>query len=498
MVATTQVDEIDARTEEVHAHIMSGDLDRARRRLLDLARDFAVSDSLIYESRLHSAEYSTLVTNMRTGVYTTDESTARRAEIILKMQQLADRVKHDYRQQNIVEDDEASRGFTGHRAQQWPLQHVRQPSRLVRRGGIAARNIARSDKGQAIPIGQCDPYTVARERFAREKKKPAGMDGQSKGPQGGGSEPPEDVAFWCHGISKEYRIRSMRFQLGELSFSLAPGEITGVVGANGSGKSTLLRIVAGEIAVSRGRVKYPLLSQSRNDWLRIRRQIAYISQQPMRWFGRVSDGLHLSAALHGVLGDENNDEVEFVLERLGLARYRDARWDQLSGGFQMRLELARCLVWNPRLLVMDEPLAPLDIMTQERFLQDLKDITTCTRRSMAVIVSSQHLHEIESISDHLMVFDNGFLRYCGGLDGVGRDRSENCFELSCGHDLKDLKSILKGVDVHSVEDTGLDYVIRTSIATGGSELLGHLLRRGVVVTYFPDISHSSKVVLRGK
>ena len=84
----------------------------------------------------------------------------------------------------------------------------------------------------------------------------------------------------------------------------------------------------------------------------------------------MGESLHLSAALHGVPAAENEDQVDYVLERLGLARYRDARWDQLSGGFQMRFELARCLVWSPRLLIMDEPLAPSTSSPSSEFLQD--------------------------------------------------------------------------------------------------------------------------------
>ncbi len=304
------------------------------------------------------------------------------------------------------------------------------------------------------------------------------------------------MIFWCRGIAKDYRLSSLRFHLGTLSFELAPGEITGLVGANGSGKSTLLKIVAAEVAVSRGRVGFPLLSPGRNDWVRIRKQTAYIPQRPSAWLGRVGEGLQLSAALHGVPAGDLADEVEFVLERLGLAQYRDDRWDQLSGGFQMRFELARCLVWNPRLLIMDEPLAPLDIITQQRFLRDLKEIVTKTRRSLAVIVSSQHLHEVESISDRLIFLNDGRPRFCGVLEEIGRDRTENSFELASDLSLAELREVLKDIGALSVEETGLDFLIHTPVGTAGAAILTHLLDRGIAVEYFRDISRSSKVMLR--
>ena len=145
---------------------------------------------------------------------------------------------------------------------------------------------------------------------------------------------------------------------------------------------------------------------------------------------------------------------------------------------------------------MDEPLAPLDIVTQQRFLRDLKDIVTQTRRSLAVIVSSQHLHEIESVSDQIIFLDGGGVRFCGVRDDVGRDRTENCFELGCNRALGELREALKGFAARSVEYTGLDFIIRTPRSTEGDDLIRHLLGRGIEVAYFRDISHSSKMVLR--
>jgi ABC-2 type transport system ATP-binding protein len=494
MAVLTQVDDVDVRTDEVHSLISCDDLDRATRRLLDLARDFDRGKTLVYEARLRSADYKNLVTKTRTGEYTVADSDARRADLILRMQQLADKIKHDYEGHGSGEDEDDP-GVPGPRPDLSFPRPVRPSDPPGRTEGVPG-NIARSFRGPSVIPGQRVPWSVARERFALERAKAGGAGGGPDGRDGGGAGPPEDVVFRCQGIGKDYRIRSNLFHLRDLSFALVPGEITGVVGANGSGKSTLLKIVAGEVAASCGQISYPLLSPGRNHWMKIRRQIAYVPQQPARWFGRVEDGLHLSAALYGVRGRENEEEVEFALERLGLTSYRHARWDQLSGGFQMRFELARCLVWNSRLLVMDEPLAPLDIITQQRFLQDLKDITTSTRRSMAVIISSQHLHEIESVSDRLIVVDDGFPRYCGALDGLGGTRRENCFELSCGYELKDLRDVLRPLGVRSVDDTGLEYLVRTPLSTSGCDLLRRLLGHGVVVDYFRDISRSSKSLLR--
>jgi ABC-type multidrug transport system ATPase subunit len=121
------------------------------------------------------------------------------------------------------------------------------------------------------------------------------------------------------------------------------------VGVNGSGKTTLLRVLAGEIATDAGTLAYPLLCPNPLDWLRIRSQIAYVPQRPSRWYGILEENLYLHAALRGLTGRANEDEVEFILHRLGLEIYRKARWHEISGGFQMRFELAKALVGHPKL-----------------------------------------------------------------------------------------------------------------------------------------------------
>ena len=80
------------------------------------------------------------------------------------------------------------------------------------------------------------------------------------------------------------------------------------------------------------------------------------------------DNLHFAAAIHGIRGKENEDEVDFIIWRLGLDKYRNATWNEISGGFKMRFSLGRALVYNPRLLILDEPLANLDVNTQLLFL----------------------------------------------------------------------------------------------------------------------------------
>jgi ABC-2 type transport system ATP-binding protein len=204
-------------------------------------------------------------------------------------------------------------------------------------------------------------------------------------------------------IAKTYG--SGHFSLKPVSLSLATGNILGVVGENGNGKTTLLRCLAGQLAIDQGAIKYELLQSP--DYYSIRNHVVFIPQRIPRWYGQLKDNLHFSASLAGVSGDANTLMVDFMLERLNLSAYAHLTWTQISSGYRTRFEIARILLQKPRLLILDEPLANLDINAQQTILTDLKFIAKSVHHPMGVILSSQQLHEVEKIADTVLFIKDG-------------------------------------------------------------------------------------------
>jgi ABC-2 type transport system ATP-binding protein len=219
--------------------------------------------------------------------------------------------------------------------------------------------------------------------------------------------------------------------------------------------------------------------------------MAYVPQELPKWYGPLSENLAYEAALRGIRGDANERAVQFVIERLELAEHLGKRWNELSGGFKLRFALARALVWKPKLLLLDEPLANLDFKAQQLVLRDVRELAESYRYPMAVLISSQHLHEIEAVSDDILFLRDGTVVFSGPIDQLGEARDRNTFELGTPMAEGDLRARLEPIAVR-MSHTGVSWLINTRLAVTGADLLEALLREGVQVDYFRDISRSIK------
>ncbi|MBW4465542.1 MAG: ABC transporter ATP-binding protein [Pegethrix bostrychoides GSE-TBD4-15B] len=304
------------------------------------------------------------------------------------------------------------------------------------------------------------------------------------------------VVFIGKNIKKTYNIKPANFSLSLSEICLKYGEITSLIGENGNGKTTLLKIISGDLKETEGDLRYPSLSEKGvkcENYYRIKQQIAYIPQELSKWSGLLIDNLHFSAACHGIKGEQNKFEVDYIISRLGLDTYKHLTWNEISGGFKMRFALAKALVWKPKIIILDEPLANLDINTQMAFLEDLRDIADSIEDRKSIILSSQHLHEVEIITDNVIFLKDGSVQYNGNLREFGSDRTENSFEISCPLPKGDLMALLESIKyTHISTVIHNHYIINTSTTVSGSQLLKIFSDSNIEVLYFRDISKSTR------
>jgi NitT/TauT family transport system ATP-binding protein len=169
------------------------------------------------------------------------------------------------------------------------------------------------------------------------------------------------------GVTKHF-ARGVR-ALDGLDLAIASGEFVSILGPSGCGKSTALRLIAGLGEPSSGAISW---RGTRPGARRNGLAVGFVFQEPtlMPW-STVADNVALPLTLAGVTPDVAGKRVIRALEQVGLAQFRDAYPRELSGGMKMRVSIARGLVTDPPLLLMDEPFAALDEITRFKLNDDL-------------------------------------------------------------------------------------------------------------------------------
>jgi zinc transport system ATP-binding protein len=202
-----------------------------------------------------------------------------------------------------------------------------------------------------------------------------------------------DPAIELHGVSVYYNSTPI---LQEIDLSVGPHDFLGIIGPNGGGKTTLLKIVLGLVQPSRGTVS--VLGESPEKG---RSHIGYVPQYnlfdrdfPISIWDAALMGCYAHVGLFRRYGREARNAVAKALKTVGMLEHKDRQMGKLSGGEQQRVFIARALVGEPRILLLDEPTASVDPTMQTEFYELLDKL----KQRMAIVLVS---HDISAISVHV-------------------------------------------------------------------------------------------------
>ena len=195
--------------------------------------------------------------------------------------------------------------------------------------------------------------------------------------------------------------------LRDVSFSIHPGEFTGLIGPNGAGKTTLLRVILGLQPVTSGSVLLDGSPRSARD-----ASIGYVPQKlaidpdmPLRVRDVVSLGVDGNRLGISLPSRERRARVAEMLAAVGAERYADARIGELSGGEQQRVMIAHALISRPRLLLLDEPLANLDISSEQGIVSVLARLARA--EGVAVLLSAHDMNPLMPVMDRIVYVAGG-------------------------------------------------------------------------------------------
>lgn len=198
-----------------------------------------------------------------------------------------------------------------------------------------------------------------------------------------------------------------RLILDKVGFSVAPGQFTGLIGSNGAGKTTLLRVILGLQRADEGRVLVDGTQLRRRN-----RSVGYVPQKivldpdmPMRARDLVALGLDGNRFGMPLPSRRRNDAVDEMLSAVGAESFATARVGTLSGGEQQRVLIAHALISRPKLLVLDEPLANLDLRSAGEIVALVREMATEQR--LAVLLSAHEMNQLLPVMDRVVYLAAG-------------------------------------------------------------------------------------------
>ena len=201
----------------------------------------------------------------------------------------------------------------------------------------------------------------------------------------------------------------------DLNLTIQDGDIFGFIGPNGAGKTTTMRILVTLLEPTRGKAFINGLDVRRHG-KKVRRLVGYMPD----FMGvyddlKVFEYLEFFAAAFGIERKKRKSIVEGVLELTDLQSKRSVTVDSLSRGMQQRLGLARVLIHDPKVLILDEPASGLDPRARIEIRELLRELK---RMGKTIMISSHILSELEEICDHIGIIEHGRLVFSGTLEEI--------------------------------------------------------------------------------
>lgn len=206
------------------------------------------------------------------------------------------------------------------------------------------------------------------------------------------------------GIEKTFAEKNI---LRNVDISLYPGKCILLSGNNGSGKTTLLKIIAGLETPSRAEIELSGKSQSWKSAIRsIRREIIYLHQQPYLLSGTVESNVSYGLRFTHLNRKQLRESVKEALEWAGLADVAKQQAKTLSGGVQQRVAFTRAWILKPKVLLLDEPMANMDIESRQQACDLLKRMKS---EGMSIVITSHDMNIFDGLIDSHFSLSDGKL-----------------------------------------------------------------------------------------
>ena len=222
------------------------------------------------------------------------------------------------------------------------------------------------------------------------------------------------IALKISNLNKIYKLKNNKFlkALSDITFEVKQGEIFGLLGPNGAGKSTLINILAGTVIKTEGNVNvwgFDLDSNPRQ----VRASLGVVPQEVnVDPFFTPKKLLDIQAGMYGVA--KKDRITDQILKLTNLDDKANAYMRSLSGGMRRRLLVAKAMVHQPPILILDEPTAGVDVDLRQKLLENIKELN---KQGVTIILTTHYLQEAQDLCDRIAIINHGRI--------VALDKTEN-------------------------------------------------------------------------
>ena len=206
-------------------------------------------------------------------------------------------------------------------------------------------------------------------------------------------------------VKQKNKKEKMEFYaVNGVSFEANEGEIVGILGPNGAGKTTLLRMVAGIMNPTSGDVQFDDMNYKKDE-IKIKKSLAYLSGNT-KIYNSISpyELLRMCAEFYEVKKDEIDNRIQEISRILEMDKFLYSRIGNLSTGQTQRVNIARCLIHDPKYYILDEATSGLDIISSQIILDFMKSEK---KKGKCVLYSTHYMEEAENICDRVIMINHG-------------------------------------------------------------------------------------------
>ena len=233
-----------------------------------------------------------------------------------------------------------------------------------------------------------------------------------------------------------------------IDLEIKKGEFYGLLGPNGAGKSTTINSITSLVKPSNGSIE--IFGKNIEEDFRFARSKVGIAHQEVSqdWFFPIEQLLYFQAGFYGILRNDSKERIEYLLNKLGLFKHKSKKMRELSGGMKRRLQIAKALVHDPDIIILDEPTAGVDVELRHDLWSYLQELHS---EGKTILLTTHYIDEAELLCEKVGIIDKGKLIVEDSVDNLKKMVKNSSIEIQL-KDVLERKPLFLNDYEHNIDD----------------------------------------------